>query len=69
MGGVLDRPVELTVSRYDLVLAVIPAVFVVAVLLGHLLPVSPRTAITGAALLGVLAMVDALFVNPPVSRG
>ena len=54
-------------SRYDLVLAVIPSVFIVAVLLGHLLSVSARVAVAGASLVAVLALVDALFINPPTS--
>lgn len=53
------------ISRYDLVLAVIPSVFVMAVLVGHLLSLSVQASIAVASLVGALAVVDALFVNPP----
>jgi hypothetical protein len=54
-----------SVSRYDLVLAVIPSVFVVSVLIGHLLSLSAQASIGVASLIGALAVADALFVNPP----
>lgn len=56
-------PVSL--SRYDLVLAVIPSAFLVALLLGHVLAIPARTALFGASVVGGLALFDALFVNPP----
>lgn len=52
-------------SRHDLVLAVIPATFLVATLLGTTLSVSATTAVTGAAAVSGLAVMDALFFNPP----
>lgn len=52
-------------SRYDVVLAVIPAAFLLAALASQLLPVAPRTMLVGAAAVGLLALVDAMFVNPP----
>lgn len=52
-------------TRYDLVLAIIPSVFIVAVLIGHVLSLPPRLSVFGASLLGALAVADALFVNPP----
>lgn len=52
-------------SRHDLVLAVIPSVFIVSVLIGHLLSLSAQASIGVASLVGALAVVDALFVNPP----
>lgn len=58
---------QLSVSRYDLVLAAIPSVFVVAVLAGNLLSVPPNVAVGAASLVATLALADALFVNPPVS--
>ncbi len=51
--------------RYDLVLAVIPVTFIVATLLGLTLSLSATTAVTGAAALSGLAVMDALFFNPP----
>lgn len=52
-------------SRYDLVLAVIPAAFLVAGLAGSVLAVPLETAVIAASALGGLAVVDALFLNPP----
>lgn len=52
-------------SRHDLVLAVIPAAFLAAAMLGAVGPVDATTAVTAGALLSALAVVDALFVNPP----
>jgi membrane protein YdbS with pleckstrin-like domain len=64
IGRLTDR---LSVSHYDLVLAAIPSVFVLAVLAGNLLFVSANVAVAAAAVVATLALVDALFVNPPVS--
>lgn len=52
-------------SRYDLVLAVVPLAFVGALAAGLLAPVSVHGALAAAALVGTVAVVDALFVNPP----
>lgn len=53
-------------TRYDLVLAIIPIAFLVSVLVGHLLSVPTRTALIAASVVGTLAMIDALFFNPPI---
>ncbi|AQL44422.1 hypothetical protein BV210_00885 [Halorientalis sp. IM1011] len=55
-----------SLSRYDLVLAFIPVVFLLSVVLGYLLSVPFRTTLTGASAVGALALLDALFVNPPI---
>lgn len=52
-------------TRADLVLAVIPAAYLVAALLGSTLSVSATTAVSAAALLSGLVVLDALFLNPP----
>ena len=52
-------------SRHDAVLALIPAAFVGFLLAGGLLGVPARTAVGAAAGVGALAMLDALFLNPP----
>lgn len=52
-------------TRYDLVLAVIPSAFVVALVAGHLLSLSATTSVVGASLVGALAVLDGLFLNPP----
>lgn len=53
------------VSRYDLVLAVIPAAFVLAATLRTAVSLSSTTAVAAAAGLSALAVIDALFLNPP----
>ncbi|MDS0220752.1 hypothetical protein NDI54_05220 [Haloarcula sp. S1AR25-5A] len=55
-------------TRHDLVLAVIPAVFLLTLVTAAVLDLSFRTAITGASLVGAVAVVDALFLHPP-TRG
>jgi hypothetical protein len=56
-------------SRYDLVLAVIPAAFLAAVAVGAALSLPPEVAMLGAAAVGAVALGDALFVNPPDGTG
>jgi hypothetical protein len=53
------------VSRHDLVLAVIPSAFVVALLVGQFLSLSARTTLAVASLVGMAVLLDALFVHPP----
>lgn len=53
------------VSRYDLVLAIIPAALICALIVGRLLSLSPRTALVAGAAVGLLAMIDGLFRHPP----
>jgi hypothetical protein len=69
-----DRSGELSTSdsllataftRHDLVLAVIPSAFVVAMLVGTVLSLSTRASVLLGSLVGALALADALFVNPP----
>lgn len=52
-------------SRYDLVLAVIPVAFLAAVLASRFLPLAPNVALTAAALVCGLVVLDGLFFNPP----
>lgn len=66
LGAFVD---QLLASRYDLVLAVIPTAFVVALLVGNLLSVSARVALVSASVVGALAVLDALFLNPPTGGG
>jgi hypothetical protein len=47
------------------VLAVIPAAFAVAGVLGTTSAVTATTAVSAGALVSALAVVDALFLNPP----
>lgn len=55
-------------TRHDLVLAVIPAVFVITLVTAVVLGLSMQAAIAGASLVGTVAVIDALFIHPP-TRG
>lgn len=54
------------VSRYDIILVAIPSAFVAALLIGQLLSLPMQATIVVGAVLGALAVGDALFVNPPL---
>lgn len=72
IGGVRTMPVEdflNSVSRYDLVLAVIPTAFITALVAANLLQLSTQTTLVAAAIVGALALLDALFINPPGHPG
>ncbi|WP_262180671.1 hypothetical protein [Haloarcula laminariae] len=58
-----------SVSRYDLVLAVIPVAFLLTAVASGLLGVTMRTALAVGALLGAAVVTDALFLNPPTGGG
>jgi len=52
-------------SRYDLLLLVIPAAFLLA-LVGSVVSALPtRVFVAAASVVGALAVADGLFVNPP----
>ena len=57
--------VRRTLSRYDVVLAVIPAAFLAAAGASFLLSVPPHRVVPAAGLVGTLALVEGLFRNPP----
>ena len=63
--GTVRRLFE-SLSRHDLVLAVIPSAFLVAMLVGTLLGLSTEMVLVGAAMIGIAALLDALFLNPPI---
>ena len=52
-------------TRYDLVLAVIPAAFAAALLAGQVLSLSAEVSVAFASMVGLLALADGLFLNPP----
>lgn len=52
-------------SRYDLLLVLIPLAFVAAVLAGMVLPLGTQATLAGAALVGLGAIVDGVYRNPP----
>jgi hypothetical protein len=62
----IGRQTLSSLSRYDLVLALIPAAFLVSVVLSYLFAVPFRTTLAGASAVSAMALVDALFVNPPI---
>ncbi|MEM4780572.1 MAG: hypothetical protein QXG03_03275 [Halalkalicoccus sp.] len=66
--GIEGRPDERTVavSRYDLLLGIVPAAFVLAVLASATLAISVHAALVFASLVGALAIADAIALNPPV---
>ncbi len=53
-------------TRYDLALWAIPTAFLLAFLAGSVLGISRHVTLVGAALLGVLVVVDVIALNPPV---
>jgi hypothetical protein len=52
-------------SRYDLLLLVIPAVFLLALVASAVSALPTRAFVAGASVIGGLAVADGLFVNPP----
>ncbi|WP_340098306.1 hypothetical protein [Salinibaculum salinum] len=61
--GLVDR-----ISWYDLLLVLLPLGFAVS-LVAHVLTAIPfQIAIAGGALFGLVVLVDALFVHPPVDN-
>lgn len=71
IGIVLERLAALgrSLSRYDLLLAVIPAAFACSLAAGQLLSVPSSNAMAAASVVGALVLADALFLNPPRLRG
>ncbi|MFC7019612.1 MULTISPECIES: hypothetical protein [Haloarcula] len=57
-------PLE-SLTRYDLVLLGIPVAFVLTVAVSGLFDVPLRTALLGGAFVGMLGVLDTLFLNPP----
>ena len=64
-----NRPEAMSLSRYDILLLVIPAAFLLAFAAIHLFGVSTLPAIGAASVVGVFAVADGLFVNPPLRPG
>lgn len=52
-------------SRHDIVLAVIPVAFLIGLVAAGVAGVPPQVALGAAGGVGVLALVDGLFLNPP----
>lgn len=66
--GIVRRVCEsgaASLSRYDLVLAVVPAAFLLGLLAGQVLPVPTRSGLTAASVVGAALIADGLFRRPP----
>ncbi|MDS0283538.1 hypothetical protein [Haloarcula onubensis] len=57
------------VTRYDAVLLLIPVIFLLAVGAVAVFGVPVPTAMAAGSALSVVAVTDALFLNPPTGRG
>jgi len=70
-----ERPFSLpldglgSLSRYDVLLAVLPLGFALALLAQVVLDLSLHQAVAGGAVLGSVILTDALFLNPPIEKG
>ena len=64
-----DRVDGRTLTRYDALLLVIPAVFVLALAAAQVAGFQLSTVLAAASLVGALAVADGLFVNPPNDPG
>jgi len=67
-GRTGSRTTGLGLSRYDIILVAIPSAFLAALLIGQVLSLPMQATVVVGAALGALAVVDALFVNPPKQR-
>jgi uncharacterized membrane protein len=56
-------------TRHDFVLALIPVTFLLTAGVAGLLGLSTRTALAGWSVVGLFALADALFLNPPTTGG
>jgi hypothetical protein len=69
-----DRPFSLpldglgSLSRYDVLLAVLPLGFALALLGQVVLDLSLHQAVAAGAVLGSVVLADALFLNPPTEE-
>ena len=61
------RRLSTAVTRYDFVLMVIPAALLVTVGAAELFGLPNRAALAAGSLVGLVALVDALFLNPPTT--
>lgn len=60
-----ERTADRPLTRYDLLLFVIPVTFLVALLLAQVSSLPASTLLAAASLVGAVAVADGLFVNPP----
>ncbi len=57
-----------SLSRYDVVLALIPLGFALALAAHLAFGLSLHQAVAAGAVLGAMALTDALFLNPPIAK-
>lgn len=55
-----------SVTRHDLILAAFPAAFILFGMFSFLSSFSMYAAVMSATMVAMVAMVDGLFINPPV---
>lgn len=58
-----------TLTRYDLVLSLLPVALLLTAGVAELLGLSTRAALVAWSVVGVVALADALFLNPPRAGG
>ena len=57
-----------SLSRYDVLLALVPLGFALALLGQVVLGLTVQQAVAAGAVFGVMTLADALFLNPPIER-
>lgn len=62
---ILRELVDVRLSRYDLLLWIIPAAFLLALVVSLVLSTPMERTFVAASVVGVLALFDGLFRNPP----
>lgn len=63
-GSIVSRA-RSSLTRYDLMLAAIPAAFCLALAASLFAPLSARDALTAASVVGAAVVADGLFRRPP----
>lgn len=61
----LVRRVRSSISRYDVLLAIVPVAFLAALLVGRLAGLPFEAALLGGVSIATLALIDGLFLRPP----
>ncbi|QFU81993.1 hypothetical protein [Natronorubrum aibiense] len=69
--GPVDAIVDVltAATRYDLLLAIVPVAFAVALVTAIALGVSIGQTLLIAAIVGVFVIADACYLNPPIDQG
>lgn len=63
---ILQRQLR-SLSRYDVILALIPIPFAISVIAMTLYPIPAGLALGTASVIGAFGLIDALFLNPPTT--